>query len=294
MTVREITCASAFRAVRGRFPYRWDLNPYRGCGHRCQYCFALYSHQYLESDAFYDEIYVKTNIVEQLERQLSRPGWTREVVNIGGVTDSYQPVEARYKLMPEILRLFIKYRTPCIISTKSDLMLRDYDLIDELSRLTFVNIASTITTVDEAVRQRLEPGGAPSARRFALLREFSKTKAVTGVHVMPIVPYLTDGRGNLDELFACAAAARVGYALPGTLYLRGRTRQVFFDFIRRDYPQLYPQLHELFTRNGARAAYKNKLFPMVRELLRAHGLTTNYQKLMREGLPQQPEQLTLF
>ena len=150
MAYQEITCSAAFRRVKGRFPFHWDLNPYRGCGHGCKYCFAVYSHRYLESDAFFDDIYVKTNIVEELEKQLRRPSWTREVINIGGVTDSYQQAEAHYRLMPEILRLLIQYKNPCIISTKSDLILRDFDLIARLAELTYVNVACTITAWTKA------------------------------------------------------------------------------------------------------------------------------------------------
>lgn len=294
MSVREITCAAAFRAVRGRFPYRWDLNPYRGCAHRCQYCFALYSHRYLDSSAFYDEIFVKTNIVEQLERQLSRPDWPREVINIGGVTDSYQPLEASYRLMPDILRLLIKYKTPCIISTKSDLILRDFDLIDELSRITFVNIASTVTTVDESVRRRLEPGGAPSQKRIAMLKAFSATNCATGLHAMPIVPYLTDSPENWEMLCAGAADAHVSYLLSGAMYLRGNTRKVFFDFIRRDYPALYAPLSALYRKGPLDKAYKTQLYQMVGKIRAKYGLTGNYAAIMKAKLPQVPEQLSLF
>ena len=115
--------------------------------------------------------------------------------------------------MPEILRLMIKYRNPCIISTKSDLILRDYDLIVRLSEVAAVNLAATITCMDERVRTRLEPGGVPSARRFEVLRAFSETRACTGVHLMPIIPFLTDSRANLSrgthgqsQLFAARAA----------------------------------------------------------------------------------------
>ena len=172
MSYKEIQCKNASNNVSGRLPYKWDLNIYRGCVHQCQYCFALYSHQYLEvnTDDFFKDIFVKTNIVDKLEEKLSSPSWKREVVNIGGVTDSYQKAEANYKLMPDILKLFIKYKTPIIISSKSDLILRDYDLIDELSQITYVNIAATITTTDEGVRQKLEPSGVSSARRFEMLK----------------------------------------------------------------------------------------------------------------------------
>ncbi|OJT81281.1 radical SAM protein, partial [Clostridioides difficile] len=86
----------------------WDLNIYRGCEHGCKYCYAIYSHKYINSNNYFEEIYVKTNIVEKLERQLKSSKWKKEVINIGGVTDSYQPIEADYKIMPEILNLLIK------------------------------------------------------------------------------------------------------------------------------------------------------------------------------------------
>ncbi len=294
MSFREIKCSSAVHAVKGPFPYLWDLNPYRGCAHRCQYCFAHYSHKYLESDAFYDEIYVKTNIAEQLERQLSKKGWTQEVINLGGVTDCYQPAEARYKLMPDILRLLIRYRTPCIISTKSELILRDLELLEELSRLTLVCVASTITTTDEDIRRRLEPGAAPSAKRFKMLKGFAKTGVVTGVHIMPIVPYLTDQRSALDELFSQAKDADAEYAIPALLNLRGRTRQVFFDFLKRDYPTLYPRMYKLYSEPQALKELRKHLFPMVWELLKKHSITGDYNTLMKERLPYIPEQLSLF
>lgn len=118
---KEMTCTIAYNK-------RWDLNIYCGCEHGCKYCYAMYSHDYLGSEEYFKDIYVKTNIVERLEEQLRSYSWKREVVNIGGVTDSYQPLEAEYKTMPEILKLMIKYRTPCIISTKSmEKRLKKYD-----------------------------------------------------------------------------------------------------------------------------------------------------------------------
>ena len=225
---REITCASACNKLKRKIPYGWDLNIYRGCEHECRYCYAMYSNQYLGSGDYFEDIYVKTNIVQELEKELSAPGWKREVINIGGVTDSYQPAESIYQLMPDILKLMIRYRTPCIISTKSDLILRDYDLIAELAEITYVNVAATITCMDEGIRKKIEPNGAESRKRFQMLKEFSKTNASTGLHFMPIIPYLTDSRENVDELYQMAKESQVGYVLPGTLYLRGKTRNVFF------------------------------------------------------------------
>lgn len=292
---KEMTCSIACNKLKRKIPFAWDLNIYRGCEHGCKYCYAMYSHQYLGSEQYFDDIYVKTNIVEQLERQLSCPTWKREVVNIGGVTDSYQPIEAQYKLMPDILRLLIKYKTPCIISTKSDLVLRDYDLIAELANITYVNVAATITCMDENIRRKIEPNGAESLRRFAMLKEFAKTNASTGLHFMPIIPYLTDTRENVDSLYAQAKDAQVDYVLPGTLYLRGKTRGVFFDFIKQEFPDLYGMLQALYKTGGAGKEYKDKLYLMVNELKAKYELSGSYSKPLKAKLKQSENiQVPLF
>jgi len=292
---RELSCSSACNSVRGRFPFQWDMNIYRGCEHGCKYCFAMYSHDYLGSDAYFSDILIKTNIVEQLERQFASPSWKREIVSIGGVTDSYQPAEEKYRLMPDILRLFIKHKNPCIISTKSDLILRDYTLIDELSRLAYVNIAATITCADERIRCKLEPGSAPSERRFAMLKAFSKTNASTGLHVMPIIPYLTDTRENLDALFAAGRDSAITYVMTGVLYLRGRTKQAFFEFIRKDYPELCKPIYELYKTGSAGRDYKSQLYPMVNALRNKYGLSTDYRSNMDAWASRdENRQLSLF
>lgn len=283
---QEMTCVTACNKLKRTVPFGWDLNIYRGCEHGCQYCYAMYSHQYLGAEQYFRDIYVKTNIAEQLEKQLSSPSWKREVVNIGGVTDSYQPCEAKYRLMPEILRLMIRYKIPCIISTKSDLILRDYDLIEELASITYVNVAATITCMDERIRSKIEPGGVESIRRFAMLKEFSKTNASTGLHFMPIIPYLTDYRENVDALYSHAKDSRVSYVLPGVLYLRGKTRQVFFDFIQTEYPALYDPLRDFYKTGGAGKAYKDGLYTMVNEIKKKYGLSGSYSAPMKEKLKQ--------
>ena len=283
-TPKELKCESALNKLKRKVPFGWDLNIYRGCSHACRYCYAIYSHQYLNSEGFYDDIYVKTNIVEHLERELSSPSWKREVINIGGVTDSYQKAEEKYQLMPQILKLLIKYKTPAIISTKSTLVLRDFDLIDQLSRITYINVAATITTLDEEVRKKLEPGSAPSLERFAMLKEFRRTNASIGLHVMPIIPYLTDSRENFEGLCLNARECGTHYLLPGTLYLRGATRQVFFDFIQKEYPELFPKLQALYKTGGAEKDYKNQLYIMVNELRARYGISSSYAKPMKEKM----------
>lgn len=282
-----VRCKTAANRVKGRFPYKWDLNIYRGCEHGCRYCFALYTHKYMENQrvgCFFITIYKKDNIAEQLERQLASPAWKGEVINLGGVTDNYQPWEAENGLMKEVLEVLIKYRNPCIISTKSDLILRDYELIDRLSRLTYVNIASTITCVDEKLAAELEPGAASPGRRFAMLKEFAKTNASTGVHSMPLIPYLTDDVDNLEGLYQGAVSCDARYLLPGYLNLKGPTRNAFFDYLFKCRPHLLEQINRLFTVKNAYKEYRIPKYQKIRQIAEKYKMPSNYMKEVRSRM----------
>ncbi|MGB9928569.1 MAG: SPL family radical SAM protein [Methanosarcina sp.] len=274
-------------------PYNWDLNIYRGCKHGCNYCYAIYSHRYLEEKinlsvplegsfdpadkcAFFQKICVKVNIAEALEKELAAKSWKKEVINIGGVCDSYQPVEAKYKLMRKVLALMLEYKNPVTISTKSDLILRDYDLLSELSELTYVNVAVTVTTMGGKLSKLLEPFASLPERRFSVLRAFKDTNAVTGLHVMPILPYLTDNPENLEKIFAFAAESEVDYVLPGILYLRGETRKHFFNFLKHNFPELLKPYRELYVRGGANRKYKLGLYKDFESLFKKYNLSGNY------------------
>ena len=284
--IEKIVCSSALNKLKRKVPYGWDLNIFRGCQNGCKYCYAMYSHAYLGEDDF-SKVFVKTNIVEQLDKELSRPSLKREIINIGGVTDSYQQVEAEIKIMPEILKTLIKHKNPAIISTKSNLILRDYELISELANTTYVNIASTITTMDENIRQKIEPHGSKSQDRFNMLREFRKTNASVGLHTMPIIPYLTDSYSNFEHLCSEAMKSNIHYMLTGVLYLRGATRKTFFDFFKQNYPDKYINLKELYRTGGADISYKERLYnEIINPLREKYGISNSYTKLMKEKMPE--------
>lgn len=284
----SITCSTALNELKRKTPYGWDLNIYKGCSHGCRYCYAMGTHGFNGLSDFSNNISVKTNIVDALEKQLRSSNWKREIINIGGVTDSYQPAEAKFKLMPEVLKLMIKYKTPGIISTKSDLVLRDYDLIDELSQITYINIAATVTTMDEEIRKKIEPGAASSRARFDMLKAFRKTNASIGHHLMPIIPYLTDDSDTLSALFEADQDAGIDYVLPGALYLRGATRPAFFDFIKISYPEKYDPLWALYKKGGAPKEYKDELYGRLNPLRKSFGLSNSYSKPIKEKLQVYP------
>lgn len=301
MKCKEIQCKSALHKINSPYlPFHWDLNIYRGCSHGCKYCYALYSHNYLRDshcDSYFQDIVVKVNIVEQLERQLQKTSWKREAINIGGVTDSYQPIEKCYQLMPEVLKLLIKYKTPCIISTKSDLILRDYDLIMRLAQVADVNIASTVTCFDENLQKIIEPRASSTGRRLEVLKAFAGKNIVTGMHIMPIIPYLTDSRENLTSLYGAAKEIGISYVLPGLLNLKGPTRVYFFDFVRQTFPPIYQQLFLLYQNKELWQKYRKSIYSMVHELDAKYNLKYTGRKMLQKKTNQAEicyEQTALF
>jgi DNA repair photolyase len=270
---KSITCKTALNSLNSSYlPYRWDLNIYRGCAHRCRYCYALYSHKYLGAGDFFGEIFIKENIVEMLEKKLRSRCWKHETVNLGGVTDSYQPIEAERKLMPDILRLLIKYRTPASISTKSVLILRDLPLYEELDRVAGADIAFSITCHDEAIRKKIEPASSPSAARFGALKEISRAGIRCGVLFMPILPLINDSEKNVRAIYRNAQESGAEFVIPGLLNLRGPTRGHFLNFIKNTFPDLYPRYQKLYSSRNERTPYRNAFYHMLAEIKKEYPL----------------------
>lgn len=291
-----IQSKSVLNKLNSKFlPYNWDLNVYRGCEHKCVYCYALYSHQYLDngSDNFFDTVYVKENADILLEKKLSSKKWQGEVVNLGGVTDSYQPLESKLQLMPKILKVLLRYPTPVTISTKSALILRDKDLWVKLAEYVPVNIAVTVTTTNEILRRKIEPGGAPSKARLKVLEEFGDTKVSTGLHLMPALPFITDNKENIDEVLGCAKAVGVDYVLVSSLNLRGLTRGYYLNFIKKEFPEFVEKYRELFVGSFSSKEYRRGFYNMVSELKRKHGLRSD-SDIFRKAKIGRGEQIEMF
>lgn len=291
-TYQKIECKIALNKINSFLPYHYDLNIYRGCEHHCIYCFARYSHQYLEDSDFFHHIYIRQNIVEILERKLSSKSWKREVINLGGITDSYQPIEKKTKIMPQILKLLIKYKTPAIISTKSSLILRDIELLKELSKVAGVQIACTITTLDQALADKLEPNASPIEERIETIRQLKKAGLTVGWHLMPIIPYITGTRKNLTAIFEIAKKYQIDYMIPGILNLRGNTKVYFFDTIQKKFPMYQKPLFELYQNKQKKQQYKIQLKKFLNQLATTYQINYNYEKYVPKI--QHAEQLKLF
>ncbi len=295
--VKEIMCSSAAVKIDSRYlPFVWDMNPYRGCVHGCKYCYAIYSHDYIKNGGkYFDDIYVKVNIAEKLEEQLNKASWKKEVINIGGVSDCYQKAEGKYEIMPQLLKILIKYKNPCIISTKSELILRDFELIDELSRLTYVNIAFTVTCVDRNLESKLEPKASAGFRRFEVLKEFSKTNAVRGIHMMPLIPYLTDSFENIEAIYCKSAESGADYILPGMLNLRGKTKDYFTDFMKSEFSSKIDNIVKYFVDPHVKKERKREVFKRIDYCSQKYGMSSVYKKFQPEiGRKETAVQLSLL
>ena len=263
----EDQCKSALNrlAPGGGLPYRWTLNAYRGCTHDCHYCFARAYHPYLDlgmGGDFARRIVVKTNVAEVLRRELSSPSWTGEPVAMGAATDPYQPAEARYRLTREVLETLIEFRTPLSLLTKSTLIVRDIELLKRLDDRAGVTVAMSVGTLDDSVRQKLEPGTPPARSRLEILRRLSAAGIRTGVVAAPILPFLTDEERQLTELVDACASAGVDHLMGVVLHIRpgirsSGIRSYFWPWLEHTMPAIYPRYRRLYAgRSHPPAAYR--------------------------------------
>src|SRR3954447_11800164 len=251
----EIHAKSALNRVPGaaRLPFSWTVNPYRGCSHACVYCFARPTHEYLDLNAgrdFEKEIIVKVNVPEVLRAELARPSWRGERVALGTNTDPYQWVEGRYKLMRGIWEAMRDFANPCSILTKSPLLLRDIDLMREISERTDFTANLSIPTLDEKAWRDTEPHTPHPRKRIEAVAELNRQGIPTGVLIAPLMPGINDDPRQVEEILElCGEAGAVNIGgIP--LHLRGEVRGIFFEWLRSYRPDLVARYEELYARGA--------------------------------------------
>jgi DNA repair photolyase len=272
-TYREIDCKTALNRVSG-MPFRWSLNPYRGCVHGCHYCYARATHPYLGLNAnedFETKIVVKTNMPEALRQELGRRSWTRERVAIGTATDAYQPCEGRYRLTRRCLHALRDFQTPVSIVTKSTLILRDLDLLTDLARGPGAIVYFTITTLDDRLWRLIEPGTPPPLKRLQVLRRLCDAGVATGVFLAPILPGVTDSAESID---AVAAAARAhGAATFGSAVLRlaPLVKEHYLSVVEATFPNLLPRYERAYAGTNISVDYQSAIERRVARVRERHG-----------------------
>lgn len=279
MTFHEVLAKSALNAVPGgsRMPFRWTINPYRGCSHACVYCFARGTHEYLDLDGgadFDSQIVVKTNVVEVLERELRRGSWMHETVALGTNTDPYQRSEGRYRLMPGIIRALADSGTPMSILTKGTLIRRDIPLLVDVAKQVPVDVQLSIAMYDDELQRSIEPGTPSTQARLDTVRALSDAGFRVGVFLMPVLPHLTDSVAAIDEALRRIRQSGADHAVYGALHLRPGVKPWFFQWLQRQHPELLSSYRGLYPGVSAEASkpYRQWLAKRVRPLVRVHGL----------------------
>ncbi len=278
ITFHEVAAKSALNKVpaRSRMPFRWSVNPYRGCSHSCVYCYARGTHEWLELDTgkdFDTQIVVKTNVAEVLRAELRRKSWCHEMVALGTNTDPYQRAEGRYRLMPRIIDAFAETGTPFSILTKGTLLRRDLPLLRGAAREVGVGLGVSLAIGHPALHESIEPGTPTPAARLDLIRAITDAGLPCGVMVAPVLPQLTDDDETLDLLLGQIADAGATGVTVLPLHLRPGAFEWYFGWLERERPDLLP-LYRVLYANGANVAdwYRRKLDLRVRPLLERHGL----------------------
>jgi DNA repair photolyase len=260
-------CKSALNPVRG-MAFKWSLNPYMGCAHRCTFCYVRNFEQRADrpsDDRYGRSIRVKTNVAEVLARELARRSWGREEVAVGTATDPYQPAEGRFRLTRACLVELGKAWTPFSIITRGPLVVRDVDVLLEAARHVDVSVTFSLPTVDENVWRTTEPGTAPPRSRLEAVRRLAEAGVEVGVGLAPILPGLSDRPGQIEEVVRAAKAAGARGVWAAPVHLRPGVREHFLEALARDWPELVGVYEELFA---GRAYLPSTIATPIRERVR--------------------------
>ena len=289
------------RCISGRgMPFTWTINPYRGCEFGCQYCYARYTHEFMEmrdGREFEQKIYVKQHTAELLRRDLKRvkPG---ECIALGTATDPYQPAERRYEVTRGILEEFARHRGFELgIVTKSNLIVRDVELLREVARNNKLTVHITITTLDVELARILEPRAPRPDLRMAAVRQLSEAGVDVGVSGSPVLPGITDSPANLEAVIQAAAAAGARHIFAGPLFLKPCSAAVFIPFLEQHFPQLVENYRARYQdRSFLPPSYSKRISQLVAGLRKKYGIQrADPRGSSKERCPvQRADQLALF
>ena len=269
----EIECKSALNRVSG-MPFRWSLNPYRGCVHGCQYCYARATHPYLgfnSGEEFSTRIIVKRNMADVLRRELSRPSWTREQVALGTATDAYQPCEGRYGVARGVLQVLTEFGTPVSVVTKSTLVWRDRDLLAKLAGLGGTRVQFTITTLDKDLWRKLEPGTPAPLKRLEIMRRLVQDGVPCSVFIAPVLPKLTDSEASIAAIAAVGRSHGATAVWAGPLRLAPLVKEHYLEFLGEAFGALVAQYERAYFGADAPKAYRVALEARIQRILGEYG-----------------------
>jgi DNA repair photolyase len=272
------------RCDSNRVPFEWTINPYRGCEFACKYCYARYTHEYMELDGgdFEKKIYVKKGAAALLGHDVLRKysytsekshGEKPDHIAIGTATDPYQPAEREYGVTRACLEELAKREGMSIsIITKSNQIVRDIDVLKKIAERSSLQIDITVTTLRPKLARLLEPRAPQPKLRLAGVKELREAGLAVGVSASPLVPGITDGEGELEAVAAAAKEAGAQWFFSGVLFLMPSSAKQFLPFVREKFPRLARQYERWYAKNGyAPEEYRRKASERVARLRREYG-----------------------
>jgi len=291
------------RCDSNRVPFDWTINPYRGCEFACKYCYARYTHEFMEMEpaAFEKKIYVKKDAAVLLARDIATKykfevGRDRapEHIGIGTATDPYQPAEREYGVTRACLEELARYEGLSLsITTKSNLITRDIDLLQDIAAKSRLFVDMTVTTLRPRLARVLEPRAPRPDLRLLAIRKLREAGLNVGAMASPLLPGITDGEGELEAVAAAAKEAGAQWFVSGVLFLMPSSAKMFLPFLREKFPRLVRQYEDWYVRNAyAPEAYRQKIAERVSRVKVQLGMTARpWQDMRRPVLPH--AQLTL-
>lgn len=287
------------RCTVERMPFTWTINPYRGCEFACKYCYARYTHEFMEMRDGVDferKIYVKQQAAWMLRQDLKKVKRGEEIA-IGTATDPYQPAERRYEVTRAILEELARHHGLQLgIVTKSNLVLRDKELLRGVAEHNqlFVNI--TVTSVNAELARILEPRAPRPDLRLEAVRQLNLAGVDAGVICAPVVPGITDAPRDLEALVRAVAEAGGKYVYANPLFLKPCSASVFLPFLEKEFPQLVDDYRRRYQEKAfLPAAYGKRLSQLMRKLREKYGIGREFGRRSERGhAPMEEEQMELF
>lgn len=291
---REEPCKSALNPVKG-MGFKWSLNPYMGCVHRCTFCYVRHFEHRSDrpsDDRYGTSIRVKTNVADVLRRELARASWEHDSVAIGAATDPYQPAEGKYRLTRACLEVLRDASNPFSIITRGPMIVRDLDVLVGASRRAAVSVTFSVPTLDEEVWKRTEPSTAHPRQRLRALKELVDAGVKASVGMAPILPGISDRPEQLREVVRAAREAGATGIWANLLFLRPGTREHFLEHLAEDWPEQLPAYEALYAGRAYLGSDDQKLVRSeVSRLARELGVRD--RRRVRLAPPPEPEQLSL-
>ena len=276
--VEEIYCKTLLNRIDvPNFPFKWTLNPYRGCRHACTYCYARPTHEFLGLDAgreFEQRVFAKVNAPEVLRQELRRPKWRGESIAIGTASDPYEPAEAHYRLTRRILQVLRDFHNPASITTKGVLVRRDVDVLLELGQNAEVRVNFSVGSIDERVWKLTEPGAPSPSARLEAMQFLVESGVQAGVMMAPLLPGISDSSESIDAVAAAAAAHKAQYLAANLLFLKPGSKEWFMPMLRETYPRLVPAYAKLYRKTYAPQEYTQRVMDAVDGARQRWGLSS--------------------